>query len=408
VIVGLLIILPQMNNQDYILPTITTKFIYFIYGCLILAILYSLAQVFTKTAFFSFSKLDISLLALVFYIAVNHYFVQTQYGFSIRYMELLGLGFLYIVLRSISLKNYYLLLLSIVVSGIIQAVYGNLQLLGYYSSNHSGFKMTGSFFNPGPYTGFLVSVWAVALGMYLFKDSITMQVQSQKKNNYLFLNEVIKYVFEYIPLLGLISIAIVLPALQSRASWIAAIVGSAVLVELRYRFLSNLFNKVIAKLQKTALMLLAIGILSAGLFSIYHYKKASSDGRAFIWKVTTEMIADAPVFGVGFDLFKAHYMEYQAQYFDKNGETPEILVADNTYYAFNEGLQFVAENGLLGLLLLLLVGFVSNKNKRGASNQVLYIQNRTFDYWCFCLLFLSNANPAYQISYGVFTCYAIE
>ncbi|KUJ59206.1 hypothetical protein AR687_24275 [Flavobacteriaceae bacterium CRH] len=59
--------------------------------------------------------------------------------------------------------------------------------------------------------------------MYLFKVSITTQVQSQTKNKTPFFNESIKYVFEYIRLLGLTSIALVLPALQFRASWIAAI-----------------------------------------------------------------------------------------------------------------------------------------------------------------------------------------
>jgi O-antigen ligase len=364
------LILPQINIQEYVLSTITSKFIYFLYGSIALLGFYILYVVSDPKKQYSFSKLDLALFALLSYITINRYFIQSHYGFSIRYMELLGLSFLYVVLRHISFKNYYWLLLSVIISGIIQAVYGNLQLLGYYASNHSGFKMTGSFFNPGPYAGFLVSVWTVALGMYLFKDSITTQVQSQTKSNAPFFNEFIKYTFEYIPLLGLISIAIVLPALQSRASWIAAIVGSVVLVELRYRFLSNLFEKVTAKLQKTALMLLAIGILSAGLFSIYHYKKASSDGRAFIWKVTTEMIVDAPVFGVGFDLFKAHYMEYQAEYFQKNGETPETLVADNTYYTFNEGLQFVAENGLLGLLFLMIVMYILFKTKAKEGHQL--------------------------------------
>lgn len=356
-VAALFLILPQLNISEYVLPTITTKLIYFLYGSLILLGLYNIMLVFTKSISFSFCKLDIALMVLVLYITLNRYFIQPHYGFSIRYIELLGLSFLYVVLRSIGLKNYPWLLLVIVVSGIIQAVYGNLQLLGHYPSNHSGFKMTGSFFNPGPYAGFLVSVWAVALGMYLFKDSIITQVQSNKKSESLILNIVIKYIFEYIPLLGLISISIVLPALQSRASWIAAFVGSAILVELRYRFFSNGFKKVTAKLQKTVLMLLFVGGVSVGLFSIYHYKKASSDGRAFIWKVTSEMIADTPIFGVGFDRFKSHYMNYQANYFAKNGETTEVLVADNVYYAFNEGLQFVGENGLLGFLLLLIVLF---------------------------------------------------
>ncbi len=354
----LLVVIPQLNIEEYVLPTITSKFIYFLYGSLILFGLYTLIISFTKTISFFFSKLDIALFSLLLYITLNRYLFQTHFGFSIRYMELLGLSFLYVFLRNIGPKNYPWLLLAVVVSGIIQAIYGNLQLLGYYASNHSGFKMTGSFFNPGPYAGFLASVWTVALGMYLFKEVITAIMQSQRKKKVGFFNESIKYIFEYIPLLGLISIALVLPALQSRASWIATIVGSIILVELRCHFLSNIFKKATARLQKTALVALAIGILGVTLFSLYHYKKASSDGRVFIWKVTTEIITDAPIFGVGFDLFKAHYMDYQAQYFHKNGETSEVLVASNSYYAFNEWLQFVAENGFLGFVLLLIAGFV--------------------------------------------------
>ncbi|WP_415861399.1 O-antigen ligase family protein [Thalassobellus suaedae] len=111
----------------------------------------------------------------------------------------------------------------------------------------------------------------------------------------------------------------------------------------------------------------SIGIVGAGLFGIYHFKKDSSDGRAFIWKVTTEIMADAPVFGVDFDRFKANYMNYQADYFEKNGETPEALVADNTYYAFNEWLQYAVENGLTGgvfLALFLYALFKVNVDKK--------------------------------------------
>lgn len=375
----LIIVLPQLNIQAYVLPTITSKLIYFLYGIIILLGLYVLTIIFSKTISLSFSKIDIALFALVIYITVNRYFIQSNWGFSIRYIELLGLIFLYIVLRFISLKNYIWVLLAIIISGIAQAVYGNLQLLGYYPSNHPGFKMTGSFFNPGPYAGFLVSVWPVALGMYLFKANIANQVYLPNKNNFKFLNKAIKYTFEYIPLLALISIAIVFPSLQSRASWIAAIVSSGVLVELRFHFLKNIFKKVTVPFQKTALILLAILILSIGLIGLYHYKKASSDGRVFIWKVSTEMIIDAPAFGVGFDRFKSQYMNYQANYFAKNGETPEALVADNVYYVFNDWLQFVAENGLLGFLLLLIVLFVLFQVKQNQINGVeFYIAKTVF------------------------------
>lgn len=354
----LILVIPQLNIQEYVLPTITTKTIYFLYGCMILFGLFTLVFIFSKEIVCSFTKIDIALFILVLYITLNRYFFQSRYGFSIRYIELLGLSFFYVILRTIAVKNYPWLLLSIVVSGIMQAVFGNLQLLGYYPSNHSGFKMTGSFFNPGPYAGFLVCVWSVALGMYLFKDNIITKVQSQINNKIPSFNIFINYLFEYIPLLGIISIAVVLPALQSRASWIAAIVSSVILLELKYHFLKLSLKKVSSRFQKTAIITISVFILIMGLFSLYHFKKASSDGRTFIWKVTTEIIKDYPLFGVGFDRFNAYYMNYQANYFTKNGESLDSLVADNNYYAFNEGLQFVSENGFLGFVLLLFLGFV--------------------------------------------------
>lgn len=373
----LILVLPQLNMQDYVLSTITSKTIYFLYGNMILLGLYSFTVVFSKQIVFTFSKIDIALFVLVLYITLNRYFIQSQYGFSVRYIELLGLSFLYVVLRTIAIKNYPWLLLCIILSGIMQTVYGILQLLGYYDSNHSLFKMTGSFFNPGPYAGFLVSVWTISLGMYLFKDRIVVQIQPQIKNNSFFINGLIKYLFEYIPLLGVISIAIVFPSLQSRASWIAAIVSSVVLLELKYHFFKIIFKIVTSRFQKMALISILIIILSVGLFSLYHYKKASSDGRIFIWKVTIEMIADNPVFGWGFDRFRTHYMNYQANYFAKKGETLEALVADNVYYAFNEGLQFISENGLIGLVLLLIVLFVLFLTKLNKEHQVMSFTAKT-------------------------------
>ncbi|MFL1011683.1 O-antigen ligase family protein [Jejuia sp. DST062] len=319
---------------------------------------------------FSVSKLDIVLFALLAYITLNRYYIQPRFGFSIRYMELIGLSFLYLVLRRISLKNYPWLLLVIVVSGTIQAIYGNLQLLGYYPSNHSGFRMTGSFFNPGPFAGFLAAVWPIAFGMYLFKETIA--VQAEQKNKAPFFNKIIKYIFEYILLLGMVSILLVLPASQSRAACLATLASSLILLELRYAVLNKLLKKTSA-LKKTILTILAIAVLGLGLLSVYHFKKGSAEGRLFIWKVTTKMIADTPVFGVGFDRFKAHYMNAQANYFAEHGETAEAMVADNSYYAFNEFVQFVVENGFVGFLFL--VALIVFLLKIKVAHENVYISN---------------------------------
>lgn len=123
---------------------------------------------------------------------------------------------------------------------------------------------------------------------------------------------------------------------------------------MRYHVLKGTL-KHISHIKIAVLILISIGIIGTGLLGVYHFKKGSSDGRLFIWKVTSEIINDFPLTGVGFDRFKSHYMNYQANYFAEHGEAKETLVADNTYYAFNEGLQFISENGLIGWILLILL-----------------------------------------------------
>ena len=371
-LIVLLIGLPQINMLKYVQSTVTSKFIVFAYGSIIIFSVYALRIIISKPKTLHFSKLDIGLFILFSYITLNRYALQVDFNFSIRYLELLGLAVIYIVLRGFHIKNYVWFLLAIIISGIIQAIYGNLQLLGYYPSNHSGFKLTGSFFNPGPYAGFLAVVWPMTLGMYLLKDKIIEQVQSQIRTTSKITNTIISYALEYIPLLGVISIILIIPATHSRGAWLAILLSSLVLIEYRYHFIKHSIKK-ITRIKKIALAFLVLSIFFSGLLGVYYFKKGSSDGRLFIWKVTTEIIKDYPVFGIGFDRFKAHYMNYQADYFDRHGETEEALVADNTYYAFNEGLQFIVENGLIGLVLLLFLIYYIYKVRTDKQDKYLYL-----------------------------------
>jgi O-antigen ligase len=68
-----------------------------------------------------------------------------------------------------------------------------------------------------------------------------------------------------------------------------------------------------------------------------------------------KMIRDKPVFGYGFDQFKAHYMDYQATWFKQNQASEEDMVAGDNNYSFNEFLQHTVENGVLGLLIIVSV-----------------------------------------------------
>lgn len=365
------ICIPQINITNYPQSTITSKFLVFSYFCILYLITSTFLLINFKKQNIALSRLDIVFIVLVIYMSINRYLLQQDYSFSIRYIELIGLSFIYLVIRSFNIKKILWLLLAIVISGIIQAIYGNLQLLGYYSSNHSGFKLTGSFFNPGPYAGFLVSVFPVALGLYLFKEKVINYVFfDTKTKSYSWLNAFIKYVFEYTPLIGVVSIILVIPATQSRASWLAILMSSSLLLELRYQVIKKGLKQ-LTRIKKTIFIVCSFLIIGVSLFKVYHLKQGSSDGRLFIWKVSSEIIKDNPVFGVGFDRFKAHYMNYQARYFFEYGETEEALVTDNTYYVFNAFIQFITENGIIGFLLLILVLYVIIKTSTVKENNNL-------------------------------------
>ncbi|WP_298487555.1 O-antigen ligase family protein [uncultured Maribacter sp.] len=356
----LIITLPQVNIKSFFNSTVTSKFIYFSY--FLLALLIPFILHFLRLKKIKLSKLDGFLVSFILYITVNRYIIQGDYSFSIRYLELLGLSLLYCILRSIKPHNFYWLFLAIVISGTIQAIYGNLQLLGYFASNHSGFNITGSFFNPGPYGGFLVCVWILALGMYLFKENIIHKIKGEFDNKSKYYINTVTYLFNYIPLVGLATTLLVIPATQSRAAWVALLLGSLFLLIIKHKIKSGIF-KPQTKIRKAISILLVFSILASMFYGAYHFKKNSADGRLLVWKVSANIVADYPVFGVGFDRFMAHYMNYQASYFLNDLASNEVELAGNTRYAFNEFIQLIVENGLVGgvLLLLLIYGIVTIK-----------------------------------------------
>jgi len=102
-------------------------------------------------------------------------------------------------------------------------------------------------------------------------------------------------------------------------------------------------------------------VLLAGLFLIlcatslaYQWKLSSSLGRVFIYKISFAILRDHYISGIGFGAFKRVYMDYQAAYFAKGHfSVRELLLADNTFYAFNDYLQIIIEGGIMGAVIVL-------------------------------------------------------
>ncbi|MBN1186625.1 MAG: O-antigen ligase family protein [Bacteroidales bacterium] len=380
----LLVLLPISNSNILINGIQTAKSFNFLYGMLALAGIASIGFLFKSGKLkLNITAIDVLLLAFVVWLTLNKYLLQEFHSLSLRYFELLGLVVLYIILRTLKTKYALFLLLAICISGAVQAVYGNLQLWGRYPSHHGLFKMTGSFFNPGPYAGYLCAVLPVAVGLYWmhinskFQISSLTTLRSVELRFRLRLNllnwqlgtwNLKPLIIKYLTLITIISILLVLPAARSRAAWLGAIAGVAYLAWHKYNLGEllkqrsvkrrshqtrsiKLFNNSI-RVRNSVLVTMLVIVLAATTLGLYHYKKDSADGRLLIWTVTANIIKDKPLLGVGHDRFKAHYMDYQADYFLNNPGSKYETVADDNQYAFNEPLLTWSENGLIGLLLL--------------------------------------------------------
>ena len=418
----LIICLPFSNSTLLINGIQTAKSFNFFYSTLILITIAALGILFKKERLkVKVTAIDILLLVFVAWLTLNKYLFQEFHSLSLRYFELLGLGTLYIIVRSLNTKYALYLLVSICIGGALQAVYGNLQLWGYYPSHHGMFKMTGSFFNPGPYAGYLCAVLPVAVGLFLgyrekevggfdatrlkslkfatltfwsakrqtfakqirsiakFRESESNAQRSEAPN---LIEQLSSLAIKYLSLITIITILLVLPAARSRAAWLGAIAGIAYLAWHKYN-LRELFKQRSVKrrshqtrsiklfkhsirVRNSVLATMLIIVLAATTLGLYHYKKDSADGRLLIWTVTSNIIKDNPLLGVGQDRFKAHYMDYQADYFRNNPGSKYEQVADDNQYAFNEALLAWSENGLIGLILLLAIlcfVFLSNSKE---------------------------------------------
>lgn len=348
--------IPSVTNTDFNQSTLVPKSFFFIY-ILLLATLFFFLFLLSKRSIniIRISKIDICIFLFVIYVLANRYLVQEDFGFSIRFIEFLGLLILYIMFRNLSLKFYYWLLLIVAISGIAQAIYGSMQIIGYFPSFNSRFNTTGSFFNPGPYGGFLAMVWPIALGLNLYKNEYIIHFKAKYKRNKKTILKVIKGLFTYIPIISLITIFIVLPSTRSRSAWLAVILSSALLYAFNFFYKNEKIKQIRNSKNKIRIILLLIVVSSLTLYGLYFFKKESANGRMLIWRISTNIIKENPLLGVGFDRFKTYYMNYQGNYFiDNRGAKSEIL-ADNISYPFNEILQLLVENGFVGILPIIFI-----------------------------------------------------
>ena len=207
---------------------------------------------------------------------------------------------------------------SLVLLGGVEAVWGLCQLYGFSVSGHSRYALTGSFFNPGPYAGYLAMVLPVCLHLYLR--------------------------------------LCVLPSTMSRSAWVAAAISCAWVA---YMHRDKRKWSILWRRYKKRYVLWGAGIfliLSLAAAGMFFLKPDSALGRRFMWKMTCRAIAAHP-WGCPTG-FACAYGEAQSLYFASgNYASWEERVAGSPEYAFNEYLEVALTYGVAMCILVLFVIF---------------------------------------------------
>ena len=213
----------------------------------------------------------------------------------------------------------------LILAGTVEAVWGLLQIYGFEPSNHSLYALTGSFYNPGPYSGFLAM--CVPLALYEWLEG--------------------KRIWKHLALAALVLMLVVLPSGMSRSAWLAALVASGYVWVMHYRKMVYRYRKAV---WAGCLLLIVLGI------GAYHWKKDSADGRLLMWKIAAQAVAEHPWQGVGWEQVAGVYGDAQERYFASGmASVQEEYVAGAPEYVFNEYLQVALAWGVPALCGILLV-----------------------------------------------------
>ncbi len=226
--------------------------------------------------------------------------------------------------------------LSVITLCTVEGVYSMLQLYGMLPSMHNIFKVTGSFYNPGPLGGILAAAIPLAVNRI-----INICEASESK------------ILKYYLYISLIIIIITLLPTMSRTAWIAAIISTIYVL-----YCNGIILQLISKIKirpRYLLFIFTVSMVVSGFF-LWQIKHDSAVGRLLLWKISIRAIAAAPI--LGHENFASAYGAAQENYFATNGASEsEKLAAGSPDYAFNEYLQIGVEYGLPILILVLIFCF---------------------------------------------------
>lgn len=143
---------------------------------------------------------------------------------------------------------------------------------------------------------------------------------------------------------------------ESRSAWLAVTIGGMVMCGLKS-------SKCLLYLRTHKWLSIGVFLFIAGLVvALYFYKPDSANGRLLVWKAALPMAIHTPLVGSGADGFMRNYMYAQADYFRQHPDTEEVMLADNTWHAFNEILHLWCNWGLVGVSIIAVLACILLRN----------------------------------------------
>lgn len=236
----------------------------------------------------------------------------------------------------------------------VEAVLSSMQLYGFAWSHHTLYKLTGSFYNPGPLGGFLAIGFVVALSAWI-SQSCTKQDDDEIVGT-----DILRYHLAFrhrhigwLCLAILIFMMLILPSTMSRTAWAAVALGALYVAACQTNWRKYLPQK---RWQKMALAIGVPIVLTVAAAGVWHLKAGSALGRVFMWEISARAVADSP--WTGHANFKHAYAVAQEDFFRQMSEVELndcrfVEAAGCPDYAFNEYLNTAVKWGVPALLCIL-------------------------------------------------------
>jgi|GEM_PF-888538 len=307
------------------------------------------------------SKIDIFVFMFALYFLIRNLFCYQDIEIESVFQSF-SVFVLYLIFRNIGNTAVFYILLVFPFVGIAQIFYGIKNQANNFAPGYDLSDIIGIFNNSGIFGGFISIVFVITFGLFFYKPHAAVI-------KYVRLLTVLKLFSGLVLFLFLVQLI----STNSRASWLAAIVGVSFFICSYYGLFRSMSELTI--IRKWIFIAISSIVLGGLIVGFYNLKKDSADGRILIWRVSAEMIKDKPLFGHGLNGFQAKYMDYQAEYLKEHPNSSFGYLADNNQFAFNEFVRIWVEQGVVGLisylLLLYMLFFYKTKFENNLNVSVL-------------------------------------